>query len=57
MARLMAVAEYVTKNVAVCMVCGGPAGRTQRVGEGKKRIDVGHGDKYEARCRRCHSPA
>ncbi len=53
MAQLMAVAEYVTKNQAICMVCGGPANRTQRVAEGRKRIDVGHADKYEARCRRC----
>jgi thymidine kinase len=53
MARLMAVAEFVTKNLAVCLVCGGPAGRSQRVSEGRKRIDVGHADKYEARCRRC----
>jgi|ERR1043166_7624964 thymidine kinase len=51
--RLMAVAEYVTKNLAICMVCGGPGGRSHRVTEGKKRIDVGHSDKYEARCRRC----
>ena len=55
MARLMALAEYVTKNLAICMVCGAPAGRTQRLGEGRKRIDVGHHDKYEARCRRCIS--
>ena len=52
-ARLMTVAEYVTKNLAICMVCGGPAGRSHRVSEGRKRIDVGHSDKYEARCRRC----
>jgi len=43
----------VTKNLAVCVVCGGPAGRSHRVGDGKKRIDIGHSDKYEARCRRC----
>jgi len=53
MAQLMAVAEYVTKNQAICMVCGGPANRSHRVTEGRKRIDVGHSDKYEARCRRC----
>jgi thymidine kinase len=52
-ARLMAVAEYVTKNLAICMACGGPASRSQRVGQGRRRIDVGHADKYEARCRRC----
>ncbi len=52
-AQLMAVAEYVTKNLAICTVCGGPACRTQRLAAGRKRIDVGHSDKYEARCRRC----
>jgi thymidine kinase len=56
MAKLSAVAEYVTKNLAICLVCGGPAGRSQRVSEGRKRIDVGHSDKYEARCRRCYRP-
>jgi len=52
-AKLMAVAEYVTKNLAICMVCGNPANRSQRVAGSKKRIDVGAGDKYEARCRKC----
>ena len=56
MARLMAVAEIVNKFLAICMVCGEPAGRSQRVSEGRKRIDVGHSDKYEARCRRCFRP-
>jgi thymidine kinase len=56
MARLMAVAEQVDKYLAICLVCGGPAGRSQRVSEGRKRIDVGHSDKYEARCRRCFRP-
>jgi thymidine kinase len=53
MAQLMAQAEYVTKLQAICMVCGDPASLSQKVGEGRKRIDVGHADKYEARCRRC----
>jgi thymidine kinase len=56
MARLMAVAEQVDKYLAICLVCGGPAGRSQRVSDGRKRIDVGHSDKYEARCRRCYRP-
>jgi thymidine kinase len=56
MARLMAVAEQVDKYLPICLVCGGPAGRSQRVSEGRKRIDVGHSDKYEARCRRCYRP-
>ena len=56
MAKLMAIAESVTKNLAICVVCGGPAGRSQRVTGGRQRIDVGHADKYEARCRRCFRP-
>jgi thymidine kinase len=55
-ARLLAVAEYVTKNLAICVVCGNAANRSQRVSSGKKRIEVGSQDKYEARCRRCFKP-
>jgi thymidine kinase len=51
--RLMGVAEFVTKNLAICTVCGNPANRSQRLSSGKKVIDVGAADKYEARCRRC----
>ena len=51
--RLMGVAEFVTKNLAICTVCGSPANRSQRLSSGKKVIDVGAADKYEARCRRC----
>lgn len=53
MARLMAVAEYVTKNLAICTLCGGPAHRSRRTSTSRRRFDVGHADKYEARCRRC----
>ncbi|MBI5245370.1 MAG: thymidine kinase [Elusimicrobia bacterium] len=52
-ARLMAVAEFITKNLAVCIVCGAPANRSQRLTSTRKRISVGASDKYEARCRRC----
>ena len=52
-ARIMSVAEFVTKNLAICSVCGSPANRSQRLSVSKKLIDVGAGDKYEARCRRC----
>ena len=56
-ARLMAVAEFVTKNLAVCIVCGAPANRSQRLSQTRKRISVGATDKYEARCRRCFTKA
>ncbi|TPW21288.1 MAG: Thymidine kinase [Elusimicrobia bacterium] len=52
-ARLMAIAEFVTKNLAICVVCGNPANRSQRLSHTRKRISVGAADKYEARCRRC----
>jgi thymidine kinase len=55
-AKLMAMAEYVTKNLAICVVCGCPANRTQRVGGSKKRIEVGATGRYEARCRKCFVP-
>lgn len=56
MAKLMAVAESVTKNLAICMVCGNPAHFSQRLSDSGKRIEVGAGDKYEARCRKCFKP-
>jgi len=51
--RLMSVSEFVTKNLAICVVCGNPANRSQRLTHTRKRITVGAADKYEARCRRC----
>lgn len=54
MPRLLAVAEYVTKLSAICMSCGGPASRTQRLIASGERIAVGSKDMYEARCRFCH---
>lgn len=51
--QLMGVAEFVTKNLAICSVCGSPANRSQRLSNTKKLIEVGTGDKYEARCRAC----
>ena len=53
--ELMAVAEFVTKMLAICVVCGDPAGRTQRLGRQSRRVVVGAAEAYEARCRRCHN--
>lgn len=53
MPQLLAVAEYITKTLAICMSCGNPANRTQRVTNSGERVLVGAGDAYEARCRRC----
>jgi thymidine kinase len=54
--QLLAVAEYITKTLAICVVCGNPADRTQRTSEGSERVLVGAKDAYEARCRRCYNP-
>ena len=49
--QLMAVAEFVTKLHAVCVVCGAPANHSQRVVAGGDRLLLGAGDAYEPRCR------
>ena len=54
MPELLAVAEYITKTLAICMVCGAPANRTYRKVERPGRVVVGGADLYEARCRRCY---
>jgi len=57
---LMAKAERVDKLQAICMVCGEPASRTQRLVNGKPAkyddpvIIVGASELYEARCRLHH---
>jgi thymidine kinase len=56
MPQLLAVAEYITKTLAICVVCGNPADRTQRTTPSSERVLVGAKDSYEARCRRCFAP-
>jgi thymidine kinase len=60
MPLLMAEAEMVDKLHAICVVCGAPASRTQRLINGQPArytdpvILVGANEVYEARCRDCH---
>ena len=60
MPQLMAVAEVVDKLHAICVLCGSPASRNQRLVEGRPArydspvIQVGGTESYEARCRACH---
>jgi len=56
MPQLLAIAEYITKTLAICVVCGNPADRTQRTTASSDRVLVGARDVYEARCRRCFQP-
>jgi thymidine kinase len=58
--HLLARAELVDKLHAICVVCGEPASRTQRLIEGRPAafddpiVLVGAAEVYEARCRQCH---
>lgn len=58
--KLLAIAEYVDKLQAICMVCGNTASRTQRLVNGQPAkysdptILIGAKESYEARCRKCH---
>lgn len=54
MPQLLAIAEYITKSLAICVVCGNPADKTQRKTTSAERVIVGAADIYEARCRKCH---
>lgn len=61
MPELMARAERVDKLQAICVVCGQPASRTQRLIGGQPAayddpiVLVGASEVYQARCRACHS--
>jgi thymidine kinase len=57
MPQLLAIAEYITKTLAICMVCGAPANHTQRLVASSERVLVGAQGTYEARCRHCFDPS
>ena len=54
--ELLAIAEYITKTHAICVVCGNPANFTQRTTKSKDQVLIGTSDIYEARCRNCYVP-
>ncbi len=53
MPELMAMAEFVTKVHAICMVCGEVASHSYRLTPSQEQVLLGETDSYEARCRRC----
>lgn len=54
--ELLAVADDITKTLAICMQCGNPAKHTQRLVNKEDLVVVGAAGMYEARCRRCFEP-
>ncbi len=60
MPQLLTIAEKVDKMTAICLACGEPATRSQRLLDGhpaswdSEIISVGSSEKYEPRCRKCH---
>ncbi len=54
--QLLAVADSITKVTAVCVVCGRPATKSQRLIPSEERVVVGGGAIYEPRCRGCFDP-
>lgn len=53
MPQLMAVAEYVTKVQAICMVCGDLASHSFRKVSQSEKVLLGEKESYEPRCRSC----
>ena len=57
MPRLLTIAEFVTKSNAICVKCGSPASRSQRITPSTEKVVLGATESYEARCRKCHNPS
>ncbi len=56
MPQLMAIADEVQKETAICFVCKKRPGIfTQKLSESERQVEVGDFEIYEARCRLCHS--
>lgn len=56
MPKLLAIADVIHKQYAICVVCGAPATRTQRIVNAKEQFLLGSTDSYEARCRKHFDP-
>src|SRR5690348_9838762 len=56
MPELLAIADEITKDLAICVQCGNPAKHTQRLVASEDLIVVGAAGMYEARCRLCFEP-
>ncbi|CAN5309391.1 thymidine kinase [soil metagenome] len=53
MPNLLAIADYITKLHAICMICGNIANMSYRKVAGNNRVMLGEKEIYEPRCRHC----
>lgn len=53
MPGLMAIADFVSKVHAICVVCGAAAGYSYRLVKNRETLLLGEKNTYEARCRTC----
>ncbi len=54
MPNLLAVADYITKLHAICVVCGNIANYSYRRSQQGAQVLLGEKDVYEPRCRYCY---
>ncbi|MFT3843559.1 MAG: thymidine kinase [Lacibacter sp.] len=54
MPNLLAIADYITKLHAICVVCGNIANISYRKSADEGQVVLGEKDKYEPRCRHCY---
>lgn len=54
MPNLLAVADYITKLHAICVVCGNIANYSYRRSQQGAQVMLGEKDVYEPRCRHCY---
>lgn len=57
MPKLLAIADYITKLHAICVVCGNIASYSYRLSEENAQVVLGEKNKYEPRCRHCYHQA
>ncbi len=55
MPQLMAIADEVQKETAICFNCGKEAMLTQKLVASNQQVEVGDSETYQARCRKCHT--
>lgn len=56
MPHLLCIAEFLTKNQAICVVCGGLGTKSQRLLDTDAQVALGAMESYQARCRSCFDP-